>query len=177
VFKVVDADCSGSIEFDEFADWIRKSDEIQDFLLRHIGIQTHERTVHRFNTEFKKWMDLFYSVSVSFMGTEYAEINNLRTKMDAEMPQIDVEIREKLYYLMNYEGNDFIQESDFSAIIKPWASFSATDINNDNELDIIELKTLFWLLDDKEPEQARVQKELKIIDEDKSGTIDRMEWI
>jgi hypothetical protein len=31
--------------------------------------------------------------------------------------------------------------------MKPWASFSATDINNDNELDISELKTLIWLMD------------------------------
>jgi hypothetical protein len=38
----------------------------------------------------------------------------------------------------------------------PMACFSATDINNDNELDVMELKNLFWLLDDKEPENARV---------------------
>jgi Ca2+-binding EF-hand superfamily protein len=61
--------------------------------------------------------------------------------------------------------------------MKPWASFSATDINNDNELDAIELKTLIWLVEESEPSEARVQRDLKLIDEDGSGTIDRLEYI
>ena len=40
--------------------------------------------------------------------------------------------------------------------MKPWASFSATDINNDNELDDQELKILIWLMDDEEPDERRV---------------------
>ena len=32
-------------------------------------------------------------------------------------------------------------------------------------------------MDDAEPDERRVQKDLKLIDEDKSGTIDRIEWI
>ena len=61
--------------------------------------------------------------------------------------------------------------------MRAWASFSATDINNDNELDVQELKTLIWLSDGEEPDDRRVQKDLKLIDEDGSGTIDRMEWV
>ena len=59
----------------------------------------------------------------------------------------------------------------------PMSCFSATDVNFDNELDISELKTLFWLLDGKEPENARVLKELILIDKDCSGSIDRLEFI
>ncbi len=61
--------------------------------------------------------------------------------------------------------------------MKPWASFSATDINNDNELDSMELKTLIWLIDEEEPLESRVQRDLKLMDRDGSGTIDRLEWI
>ena len=61
--------------------------------------------------------------------------------------------------------------------MRPWACFSSTDINNDNELDIKELKTLIWLMEGEEPDDKRVQKDLKLIDEDKGGTIDRIEWI
>ena len=61
--------------------------------------------------------------------------------------------------------------------MKPWASFSATDINNDNELDTGELKTLIWLIDEEEPSESRVQRDLKLMDRDGSGTIDRLEWI
>jgi Ca2+-binding EF-hand superfamily protein len=57
------------------------------------------------------------------------------------------------------------------------ACFSATDVNNDNELDTTELKTLFWLLDNVEPENSRVLKEMALIDKDNSGAIDRLEWI
>ena len=57
------------------------------------------------------------------------------------------------------------------------ACFSATDVNFDNELDISELKGLFWLLDNKEPENARVLKEMASIDKDRSGSVDRLEWI
>lgn len=78
---------------------------------------------------------------------------------------------------MTYEGNKVIRASNFFQIMLPMACFSATDINNDNELDVMELKNLFWLLDDKEPENARVQKEMKAIDKDGGGSVDRLEWI
>ena len=72
------------------------------------------------------------------------------------MKNIDSKVQEKLFLLMTYEGNALISQEDFGAIVSPWASFSATDINNDNELDIMELKTLFWLMEAKEPEMMRV---------------------
>jgi hypothetical protein len=72
------------------------------------------------------------------------------------MKNIDSKVQEKLFLLMTYEGNALISQEDFAAIVSPWASFSATDINNDNELDIMELKTLFWLMEAKEPEMMRV---------------------
>ena len=61
--------------------------------------------------------------------------------------------------------------------MKAWSSFSATDINNDNELNIEELKVLIWLVDGEEPDGNRVKRDMKLIDEDGGGTIDRMEWI
>ena len=78
---------------------------------------------------------------------------------------------------MVYDGNKVIKAPDYYQIMLPMACFSATDINNDNELDSGELKNLFWLLEGKEPENARVLKEMNSIDEDGSGSIDRLEWI
>eukprot|EP00351_Strombidinopsis_sp_SopsisLIS2011_P000882 CAMPEP_0116870570 /NCGR_PEP_ID=MMETSP0463-20121206/505_1 /TAXON_ID=181622 /ORGANISM="Strombidinopsis sp, Strain SopsisLIS2011" /LENGTH=108 /DNA_ID=CAMNT_0004507293 /DNA_START=576 /DNA_END=899 /DNA_ORIENTATION=- len=107
---------------------------------------------------------------------EYAQISYLLDEMEKHLGHIKKEIREKLYSLMNYESKGIISEVEFFSIIKPWASFSATDINNDNELDLMELKCLLWLIDEKEPTPARVEREMKLIDDDKSGTIDRLEW-
>ena len=61
--------------------------------------------------------------------------------------------------------------------MKIWSAFSANDINGDNELDVNEVKTLFWLFDGKKPTMEKIKRETEIMDEDKSGTIDRLEWL
>jgi len=93
------------------------------------------------------------------------------------MPHINKEILDKLYEIMLYDGNKVMKARDYDQIMLPMACFSATDINDDNELDISELKNLFWLLDGKEPENARVLMEMGSIDRDGGGSVDRLEWI
>ena len=86
-------------------------------------------------------------------------------------------MRDKLYYLFDYDGEAIITEKQFTHIMKIWSAFSANDINNDNELDANEVKTLFWLFDGQKPTLEKIQRETEIMDEDKSGTIDRLEWL
>ena len=93
------------------------------------------------------------------------------------MSHINKEIRDAIYKIMLYDGNKVMKARDYDQIMLPMACFSATDINDDNELDISELKNLFWLLDGKEPENARVLKEMNNIDRDGGGSVDRLEWI
>lgn len=69
------------------------------------------------------------------------------------------------------EKKGVISEADYYSIMRPWASFSATDINGDGELDVIELKWLIWLMNDEEPTEYRVQRDMKAIDADKSGYV------
>jgi Ca2+-binding EF-hand superfamily protein len=101
----------------------------------------------------------------------------LRKELKGELKDIQPHIREKLFLILDYEDKGAVSELEYFGVMKPWASFSATDINNDNELDAGELKTLIWLVEEVEPSEARVQRDLKLIDEDKSGTIDRLEYI
>ena len=68
------------------------------------------------------------------------------------MKDVDPKVRNKLLDIMCYDSSKIISQDDFLAMVSPWASFSATDINNDNELDILELKTLFWLMENSEPD-------------------------
>ena len=93
------------------------------------------------------------------------------------MKNILPEIREKLFLILDYQEKGAVSDFEFFTVMKPWASFSATDINNDNELDSLELKTLIWLIDEEEPTETRVQRDLAAMDGDGSGTIDRLEWI
>ncbi len=72
------------------------------------------------------------------------------------MKHVDENIRDRLHQIMAYEGNKVIKYKDFHQIILPMACFSATDINNDNELDANEVKTLFWLFDGKKPSMEKI---------------------
>ena len=123
------------------------------------------------------YRDIFLAKSVDFLNERYAQVSELKAILEKEMYFIDKNILQKLFLLMDPKGEGVITEDHYMAIMKSWSSFSATDINNDNELDTIELKTLIWLTDGVEPDDRRVQKDLKIIDDDQSGTIDRLEWI
>ena len=131
----------------------------------------------RYEKERKMWRDFFTEISVNFCGNRYVEYDLLVKEMEKKLTHIDKEIRTKLYFLFNYEGDTIIKESTFTHIMKVWSAFSANDLNNDNELDAFELKTLFWLFDEKKPSNERIDREKKIMDEDMSGTIDRLEWL
>ena len=47
-FSVMDADNSDSIEYNEFAVWVKESEDLQDFLLKYTGQQTYERARKRY---------------------------------------------------------------------------------------------------------------------------------
>ena len=86
--------------------------------------------------------------------------------MDGPLSKFRPEDCQKLYQLMDYEKKDIVEESIFLAVMRPWAAFSACDINNDDELDTKEMERLFWLTEGKRPLISRVQHEMVQIDED-----------
>ena len=62
-------------------------------------------------------------------------------------------------------------------IMRIWSAFSANDINNDNILDMREMKLLIWLVTNAKPTKSEIEREVRIMDRDHSGTIDRIEWV
>lgn len=76
--------------------------------------------------------------------------------LDKALSFIDKAIRDKLYMIMDYSNRGLVDNETYTGIMRAWASFSAVDINNTNELDANELKTLFWILDDIEPDERRI---------------------
>lgn len=140
-------------------------------------MQTIRRANKRFEDEMKQWIDFFAQVSVNFCGNQYVELKVLIKELEIKLSHIDKEIRTKFYYLFDYDGEAIISEKQFFHLMKIWSAFSANDINNDNELDINEVKTLFWLFDGKMPSKEKVLRETEIMDADESGTIDRLEWL
>jgi hypothetical protein len=82
------------------------------------------------------------------------------------LKEIAQPVRDKMFLLFSYEGKILISEEDFKAMTTSWAVFSATDINNDDELDIAELKTMLWLVEGKEPDTSKVANAMYMMDAD-----------
>ncbi len=80
----------------------------------------------------------------------------LKSELKLALKDIKPQIRDKLFEILDYDRKGAVSENEYLNVMKPWASFSATDINNDNELDSQELKTLIWLVDEVEPSEVRV---------------------
>ena len=68
VFLVIDSDNSDSIDYSEFSEWVRHSEELQDFLLKYTGQQTFERAKKRYNELCVKYKEIFERNAIDFMG-------------------------------------------------------------------------------------------------------------
>ena len=62
-------------------------------------------------------------------------------------------------------------------MIRAWCAFSATDINNDNSVNSVELKYLLYAYEGDVCTDARIHDEMKYLDADESGEINRKEWL
>ena len=80
----------------------------------------------------------------------------LKRELKGAMKDIKPHIKERLFVILDSDDKGAVSEIEYNNVMKPWASFSATDINNNNELDAGELKTLIWLVDEVEPSEIRV---------------------
>jgi hypothetical protein len=58
--------------------------------------------------------------------------------------------------MMVYEGQTIVTKTQFKRIMLPMAAFVACDSDGGGNLDVDELKTLFWLVEGKEPEHSRI---------------------
>lgn len=132
---------------DEFNAWINESRDIQDFVLRYTGVQTISRAKLVYAEYCQYWSDLFISLSVEYFGVRYVELVTLKEALNIELAGFDAEIRNTLYNLMAYEGEEIIDQANFEQMMRVWASFSANDINEDNVLDNTEIKMMWWLLE------------------------------
>ena len=78
VYKVIDEDMSGEIDYNEFRDWIRNSVDLQDFLLEYTGVQTFESAKRRFDGCVECYQDIFDSVCVDYMAARYVQTKDIR---------------------------------------------------------------------------------------------------
>lgn len=133
--------------------------------------------MHRYNDQCQVFEEIFDCCAVSFFGDKYAKVSEIKNIFEKALYFVDREVRDQLYMTMDYSNKGLVDYETYTEIMRAWASFSAVDINNDNELDIKELKTLIWAMEGKEPDEKRMQKELKDRDLDFDKLVSRLEFI
>jgi len=111
------------------------------------------------------------------MGDKYAKVSDIKAVFIKALPQFDKDMLEKVYIIMDPLYTGLVDEKTYRDVMKIWSCFSAVDVNDDNELDADELKTLIWVVEGKEPDPRRIKKLLLLIDSDGGGTIDRAEFM
>ena len=72
------------------------------------------------------------------------------------MTHISDECKTTLFYLFTYDGQKIIEKNVFDKVFQVWSSFSANDIDNDGELDVEEIRMMWWLLDGQCPDNAKL---------------------
>jgi len=140
-------------------------------------VQTISRAKRVYEEECLKWHELFMSISVDYFGKRYVEIDRLQAALESKLQHIEFDSRQKLYFLLSDNGDEIIEKTQFEKVMGVWSTFTCNDINNDNELDVNEIKMMWWLLDGKKPINAKLEREIRIMDSDGNGTIDRLEWL
>lgn len=53
-----------------------------------------------------------------------------------------------------------IKKIDFLDVMRAWCAFSASDYNNFNSIHTNDVKLMFWIYEDEEPDQFRLTKEM-----------------
>ena len=133
---------------------------IQDFILRYSGVQTYIRADMVYTTEVKNWKKFFTTNGVEYFGDYFIEYDALTVALEGVLQHIDTDTRRQLYYVFNTEDQSVVNYDDFMRIMTIWSSFTANDINNDNTLDLRELKMLIWLHRRSKPNRAEIEREI-----------------
>lgn len=100
-FKVIDADNSDSIEYAEFSEWVRQSEDLQDFLLRYTGQQTFERAKKRYLELCEFFKQVFEKNSIDFLGDRYVTMQELKKELKGALKEIQPSIRERLFEILD----------------------------------------------------------------------------
>lgn len=85
MFKFIDEDGSGQVEYLELKEFIDNDMDIQDFILRFSGVQTFARASIIFQRDKKRWKDFFDRISIDYFGDNFVEAKVLKHHLDIEL--------------------------------------------------------------------------------------------
>lgn len=146
LFKHIDSDGSGQVEYQELKEYVDDSMEVQNFILRYSGVQTIRRAKIVFAYEQERWLKFFNRISVDYFGDQFVEMAELKKQLEKEMADQPALVRKRIVQMFMYDGKNVVNEQDFMRVLIPWSAFTANDINNDGALDSREIEKLIWLV-------------------------------
>ena len=80
-FKNFRLNKEGMIERKDFSEWIKSSDEIQDFILQYTGVQTFDRAKKRYEKSCHEFEATFKRNSIDFMCEKYNMLEDLKVEL------------------------------------------------------------------------------------------------
>jgi Ca2+-binding EF-hand superfamily protein len=175
VFIKIDLDNNKRIAYDEFMEWLRNNSELQDFILKHVGIQTLDNMKRRYEAIHSLFLHHFIRASGAHIGNE-ARIGISQEDLEFlfDVLQTNTAAFEDIE---SQQDQTLISRRAFEHVMKAWCSYSASDFNGDNTISTNELHAMLWLYEGEEPNDDRLRHEMRAIDKDGSGEIDRYEWM
>ena len=186
VFTGMDVDHDKRIIGSEFVEWINQNDEIQEFLVKHAGLQTYQRTRNRFYAIYSTFTDLF-ALATTTPGSTYVKELPLKEIVRIRAHEYIGEGHFDFFFDLlrsssesasqTSQEDSSISKQTYEAIARAWSVFSATDIRNDDKLSMNELRILLRIYEDEEPSDARFLIEVNEIDKDCNSLITRKEWM
>ncbi|CAD8184143.1 unnamed protein product [Paramecium octaurelia] len=184
LFLELDRDYSYTISFNEFKLWIIGNFELQDFLLKYALIQTYENVTRRYK-EKRILYENFFINAVGNDKHDVCELELIKQLFLTEFNNQQLEILELLFKTLQDSSNAYLDKKHdgwickqaYQDVMNAWAAFDASDINQDNEVSMSELKYLIYAYEGDKPDYYRLQTEMEILDMDQSGKITRDEWI
>ena len=104
------------------------------------------------------------------MDEKYAPIALLKKSFVSAFPRLSYEIRHTIFDIFDSTGIGIIQENEYMSIMynlficrRALAAFQATDVKEKGLLGYNSIKTLLWLMSDKEPTDKKVSQEIEVM--------------
>lgn len=199
-FPLILMDDYFELPFDNFIDWIKKSHEVQGFLIEFFDIQTKENAMKAFLKYFVEFQNIFDVNSVKepfpvrknqkpnyLLSLEEdpsnielmkrCHVNKLMDSLGNILQKIDPRSLEIFIELIDPDSTSFARKDRYLNVVKAVCVFMAVDKDMSHSLSQSELGTLLWLLSGDEPNDEKLYNTIKVMDANGDAAIELGEWL
>lgn len=199
-FPIILMDDYFELRFEDFCDWVKKNNEVQNFLIEFFDIQTKENAMKAFLKYFVEFQNIFdvnivketlpvqktrktqYFISleedpVNSELMKRCSVNKLMDSLGNILQKIDPRSLEIFVELIDPDCTSFARKDRYLNVVKAVCVFMAVDKDMSHSLSQSELGTLVWLLSGDEPNDEKLYNTIKVMDANGDAAIELGEWL